>query len=268
MAEPTNPYGSDPIRPESLPAPEGLTRPPAPSGAPDTLLAIIERGARDPSVNIEKLQQLLALRERMEDRLAKQAFDNAIARAKGEIGPIIKNRAVDFTTQKGRTNYRYEDFATVAAAVDPVLARHGLSYRFRSEQQGSKLRVTCRVSHADGYGEDTSLEAENDTSGNKNAIQSVGSAATYLQRYTLKLALGLAAAADDDGRGAAPDQGSITADDIAYVEQLIRDTESDLEKFLDKMGAPSIAELTFAQYKRGVALLNEKKRRASSGATV
>ena len=88
----------------------------------------------------------------------------------------------------------------MAAAVDPVLARHGLSYRFRSEQSGNRLKVICRVSHADGFGEETALETQNDESGNKNAIQSVGSAVTYLQRYTLKLALGLAASNDDDGR--------------------------------------------------------------------
>ena len=223
---------------------------------------MIERAARDPAVDLTKLEGLMGLRERMEDRRAKQAFDNAIALAKGEIGPIVKNREVDFTTSKGRTNYRYEDFAAVAAAVDPALARHGLSYRFRSEQAGQKLRVICRVSHADGYGEDTSLEAVNDESGNKNAIQAVGSAATYLQRYTLKLALGLAASNDDDGAEAELDP-IVEADDVVYVETLIRDTESDLAKFLETIGAPSIAEMRASQFKRAIALLNEKKRRAA-----
>ncbi len=171
---------------------------------------MIERAARDVSVDIEKFERLMAMRERVEDRIAKQAFDSAIALAKGELSPIVKNRAVDFTSQKGRTNYRYEDFAAVASAVDPALARHGLSYRFRSEQQGTKLKVTCRVSHRDGYAEETTLEGVNDTSGNKNDMQAVGSAATYLQRYTLKLALGLAASNDDDGRK--KDDGDSSAD--------------------------------------------------------
>ena len=153
----------------------------------------------------------------------------------------------------------------MASAVDPVLARHGLSYRFRSEQQGARLKVTCRVSHADGYGEETTLEATNDESGNKNAIQAVGSAATYLQRYTLKLALGLAASNDNDSGGEDPDLGPIQPDDIAYVEQLLRDTESDVPKFLETMDAPSVAELNAGQYRRAVALLNEKKRRAARG---
>ena len=218
---------ADAVNPTLPSAPGTAMSPPAAApGAPDPILAMIERAARDTAVDIDKFERLMAMRERTEDRHAKQAFDNAIALAKGEIGPIVKNREVDFSTSKGRTNYRYEDFAAVASAVDPVLARHGLSYRFRSEQQGQRLKVTCRVSHADGYGEETTLEATNDESGNKNAIQAVGSAATYLQRYTLKLALGLAASNDNDSGGEDPDLGPIAPDDIAYVEQLLRDTES------------------------------------------
>ena len=230
----------------------------------DPYLAMIERAARDPAVDLTKLEGLMGLRERMEDRRAKQAFDNAIALAKGEIGPIVKNREVDFSTSKGRTNYRYEDFAAVAAAVDPALARHGLSYRFRSEQAGQKLRVICRVSHADGYGEETALEASADLSGNKNEIQALGSTASYLQRYSLKLSLGLAASNDDDGRLGVDDDPVIDADDAAYVDQLLRDTDSDKARFLETMNAESIEALTASQYKRAIALLNEKKRRAAA----
>src|SRR6185503_4639414 len=42
-----------------------------------------------------------------------------------------------------------------------------------------------------------------DASGSKNAIQAIGSTLTYLQRYSLVQALGLAAAEDDDGKNAA-----------------------------------------------------------------
>jgi ERF superfamily len=256
---------ADAVNPTLPSAPGTAMSPPAQApGAPDPILAMIERAARDTSVDIEKFERLMAMKERVEDRLAKQAFDNAIAQAKGEIGPIVKNRSVDFTTQKGRTNYRYEDFAAVAATVDPVLARHGLSYRFRSEQTGNRLKVTCRLSHADGYGEETSLEAANDESGNKNSIQSIGSTASYLQRYSLKLSLGLAASNDDDGRLGVEDDPSIDADSVAYVDQLLRDTDSDRAKFLDALKAESVEALTSSQYKRAIELLNKKKRKMAA----
>ena len=68
----------------AAPVPEGGA-PSAPSGATDPYLAMIERAARDPTVDLPKLEGLMNLRERMEDRRAKQAFDNAIALAKGEL---------------------------------------------------------------------------------------------------------------------------------------------------------------------------------------
>jgi hypothetical protein len=64
--------------------------------------------------------------------------------------------------------------------------------------------VTCFLTHRMGHKDDgTYIEAPADTSGKKNAIQAVGSTITFLQRYTLLAAVGLApkdAIPDDDGR--------------------------------------------------------------------
>lgn len=158
----------------------------------------VERGA-----DMAQLEKLMDLQERWQKSQSRKAFDEAIAAAKAEIKPIAKKRKVDFTTAKGRTNYAYEDMALIAEEIDPILSRHGLSYRYRSTQEGARVSVTCIVAHRDGHSEETTLTAANDESGNKNSIQAIGSAATYLQRYTLKLALGLSAAKDDDAQGTA-----------------------------------------------------------------
>jgi hypothetical protein len=90
--------------------------------------------------------------------------------------------------------------------VDPIIGKHGLSYRFRTTQT-DKISVTCILSHKAGHSEETRLPAPPTPSGNKNAIQAIGSTLTYLQRYSLVQMLGLAAANDDDGKaaGAEPD---------------------------------------------------------------
>ena len=249
------------------PSPGGGRNPLAPAGAPESLLAVIERASRDPNVNIEKMQQLFALKERLEAAEAKRAFNAALASAKGEFGPILKKRLVDYPHKddRGRTSYKHEDFADIATVVDPVLSRYGLSYRYRSNQEGGRVRVTCILSHADGHSEENSLEAIEDKSGQKNAIQAIGSTITYLERYSLKAALGIAAARDDDGAGHDEERFEMGADEIVYVETLVRDTESDLPKFLETIGAPSIPEFDGDQYKRAIGLLNEKKRRAAGG---
>jgi hypothetical protein len=227
---------------------------------------MIANAARDPAVDIEKFERLMSLRERVALADARRAFYAALAKAKGEFGPIIKTRVVDYEHKSGdgRTNYRYEELADVGAVVDPILSRHGLSYRHKSSQEGAKIKVTCILSHEDGYSEENTLEGVEDKSGMKNPNQAIASTVTYLQRYTLKEALGIGAARDDDGAGGAPEDPVIEPDDIVYIETLVRDTESNLAIFLETIGAPSIAEMRMSQFKRATALLNEKKRRAST----
>lgn len=162
-----------------------------------TPMEMLDRAVSN-GASIETLEKLMGLQERWEKNTARKAFDEAMAAARAELPIIIKNREVDFTSAKGRTNYVYEDLASIAKAVDPILARHGLAYRFRTSQDGGSVTVTCVISHRGGYSEENSLSAGRDESGNKNSIQAVGSAVTYLQRYTLKAALGLSATKDDD----------------------------------------------------------------------
>jgi hypothetical protein len=223
----------------------------------DPLLAVIERAARDPTVDVDKMERLFALMERREAKAAQQAFNAALAKAKGEIPPIVKNRLVDFDSQKGKTRYRYEDFAAIAEAVDPVLQANGLSYRFRSSQpERGRLRVTCVISHDNGFSEETSLEAGEDTSGNKNPVQAIGSAATYLQRYSLKLALGLAATTDDDGRGGDDKEDPvIDADQLALLEQIMVDAGRSREA-IENWAGVKLPKMRMRKYQETMAFLN------------
>lgn len=168
-----------------------------------TPLDLIQRAVQS-NAQVDVMEKLLGLQERWERNEARKAFDNAISKAKSEIPVIRKGNVVDFTSSRGRTSYSYEDLATIAATIDPILSKYGLSYRFRTNSDSKSVTITCVLSHSAGHCEENSLYAPHDASGNKNAIQAVGSAVTYLQRYTLKAALGLAAAADDDARGVNP----------------------------------------------------------------
>lgn len=168
-----------------------------------TPLELIQRAVQS-GAQVEVMEKLLGLQERWEKNEARKAFDSAIPKAKSEMPVIRKGNLVDFTTARGRTTYQYEDLASIAQTIDPILSKHGLSYRWRTNSDAKSVTVTCILSHQAGYSEENTLAAPHDLTGNKNAIQAVGSAVTYLQRYTLKAALGLAAAADDDARSSSP----------------------------------------------------------------
>jgi hypothetical protein len=205
----------------------------------------------------EVLEKLLALQERWEASQARKAFDAAIAAAKAEIPVITKNR-------QGHNNKRYADFAALASVVDPIIGQHGLSYRFRTVQN-DKINVTCILSHAAGHYEETTLCGPADATGSKNAIQAIGSTLTYLQRYTLTQALGLAASEDDDGKTAgAADAGPITEEQATRVRALIKETQTDEPAFLRWLDVESVEAIPAGQMKRVEDSFAAKKRRMAS----
>lgn len=216
---------------------------PALPATPMELLArALERGA-----DLSMVEKLMDLSERHDKGLARKAFDAAVADAKAEIPVIIKNR-------KGH-NSKYADLGAFAAAVNPVLAKYGLSYRYRSEQEGAAIRVTCVLSHRDGHSEETTLSGGADNTGNKNSIQAIASTLTYLQRYTLKLALGLAdSEGDDDGQSADGDE-PISADQLQDLRDKIESSKSDIARFCKYMGVDALPDIRKKDYPKALAAI-------------
>ncbi|OAF05433.1 hypothetical protein AYJ54_00575 [Bradyrhizobium centrolobii] len=223
------------------------------------VLGMIERVARDTSVDMSKMVTLMQWHK---DTIADQkraAFDEAMAGAKAEIPVISKNREVDFTSSKGRTHYKYEDLAEIARVVSPILARHGLSYRYRvASNVNEPVTVTCIVSHRGGHFEEVTLLGGRDESGNKNSIQAVASTLTYLQRMTLKAALGLAASDDDDGKEA-ESTGTISLEQVEQLLALADEVEADKEAFCRYFKVDGIAQLKAKDFDRAIAALNKRR---------
>lgn len=218
----------------------------------------IASAAANPNVDVDKFERLMALKERTDQRNAMRAFNAAIAAARGEFPVIFKNRTVDFTSPKGRTNYRYEDLAEIARTIDPILAKHGLSYRFRTKQDGGRLSVTCILSHIDGHSEENTLHAPIDESGNKNSIQGIGSTAAYLQRYTLKLGVGVAASTDDDGRKAG--EQSAPAHTVETLQKLLTETRTEPGRVCAHYSVETLDDLTAKQISEAITGLTARKR--------
>lgn len=235
-----------------------------------TPLSVLDR-AVTAGATPETLEKLMTLQERWERNQARRAFDNAMAAAKAEIPVIVKNRQVGFTSKKpgaASTSYKHEDLAEIARTIDPILGKHGLSYRFRTTSAPNEpVTVTCIISHRDGHSEENTLAAGRDDSGNKNAIQMIGSTVTYLQRYTLKAALGLAASADDDGKNSGPASPLITEEQAEHLRALIVEVGADLPAFLEHFGIETLPELPANAHARAIALLERKAQKAGKAAT-
>lgn len=174
------------------------TVPPAPEG--DGTVLMFERLARDPSVDVEKLERLIAMQERILRHNAKAAFDSAFAKMQGDIPEISERGEIKV---EGKVRSKFATNEDIQREVKPILQRHGFSIRFRNEwlDGGKLLKVTGILSHAGGHSEQDEFVAAADTSGSKNAIQAIGSTRSYGQRYTTISLLNIATrGTDDDGR--------------------------------------------------------------------
>ncbi|MDR6886098.1 MULTISPECIES: ERF family protein [Variovorax] len=169
------------------------------------MLTALGRGA-----SLELVESAMKLQERWEANEARKAFVKAMADFKAEPLEIFKRKKVGYETKDGDfVGYKHAELAHITDVVVPAMARHGLSHRWDLQQNAGRIVVTCTITHRLGHSESVALDGAPDNSGKKNGIQQVASTVTYLQRYTLLAATGLAAKddSDDDGRGGDDDQG-------------------------------------------------------------
>ena len=229
------------------------------------VLATIERLALDPTVSVEKMDHILQMQERILDRRARMAFAEAIADAKAEMPAILKNKHVGFESKKegaAKTDYWHEELSEIARTIDPVLAKFGLSYRFRTiGKPGEPITVTCIVAHREGHEEETTLTGPHDASGNKNPLQAIGSSVTYLQRYTLKAGLGLSASRDDDAQASSGGMDMASDEQIASLTAVAAKADRELSAVLEWAKVDDIAKLTAAKCDEAIAQLTRRAER-------
>lgn len=165
----------------------------AQGSAPSTIIS----QALTSGADLEKLQGLLDLQERWEANEAKKAYVVAMSAFKADPPTIIKDKT---NKQYGSTYSSLENFV---AAVISSLGGNDLSHSWDIDQSNG-IKVSCKITHAAGHSETTSMTAPADTSGKKNPIQQIKSTVTYLKLATLEAITGLASedgSLDDDGAG-------------------------------------------------------------------
>jgi hypothetical protein len=170
-------------------------------------MGFLERVVRDPSIDVVKLEQIIALQERVAAREAKRQFAEAMNALQREMPQVTK----DAVSQ----NRRYATYEAVDAVIRPHYTKFGFSVSFTLHAANNRIRVGCRVKHRGGHEEtEHELESGPDMSGargqaTKTEVQGVGSVTTYLKRYTIMAAFAVALqddADDDDGESARKDQ--------------------------------------------------------------
>jgi hypothetical protein len=169
---------------------EPIQEPPPQTPASDVAL-MFERLAKDPAVDVDKFERLMAMQERVLAYNARTAFNTAFAAMQGEIPAIV---------ERGKTNNgRYARLEDIVEQVRPILRKHGFTLSHRTEWPDAKtVRVVGILTHEQGHERTSEFLSSADSSGNKNAIQALGSAVSYGRRYTVKDLLNIVTRDEDD----------------------------------------------------------------------
>lgn len=228
-----------------------------------SIMAVISRAASDPATDVDKLERLMAMYERITASQAKAAYASAMAEMQSELPSITERGQI---VHNGKVISKYALWEDVADAIKPILGRHGFSLSFRTGRDDGQIVVTAVLAHAAGHSESTTMHLPTDTSGAKNAVQAVGSSTSYGKRYTAGALLNLTSGGeDDDGKkgGAGKDDGTITDEQAADLRQLAEDTGTDLIKFCEYMKVDALPDLPASQYQRAVAAMEKKRGKAA-----
>lgn len=218
-----------------------------------TILQVIQRAAADPQCDIEKMERLMAMHERMQALSAQASFNAAMAEMQCEL-PSIAERG------KGHGTVRYATLEDINDVIKPIMQKHGFAVSFKVEHAQSGISVTGILMHRQGHREQTTMLLPTDTSGSKNAVQAVGSSTSYGKRYVLCALLNISTRGEDDDGYAATPVASITEQQAKSIKALLVKCKPETQSgFIGMYGEPD--DIAKAEYDKAMAQLTKAARR-------
>lgn len=223
-----------------------------------SIMAVIARAASDPATDVDKLERLMGMYERLESRKAEQAYNEAMSAAQQEIGVVGVNRT---NTQ---TKSKYATYDALDRHVRPIYVKHGFSLSFDTAEgaPADHIRLICRVGHIGGFTRTHHVDMPADGKGAKGGdvmtrTHAAGSAFSYGQRYLLKLIFNIATGEDDDGNAASGPK--ITQAQIDDLVGLMDEVKADRARFLKFMRVESLHDIPASRYQAAVKALEAKR---------
>lgn len=120
---------------------------------------------------------------------------SALAKAQQEIGPAYKDAVNPFFKSK------YADLSSVWSACKQPLTKHGLAVLQTVEYQNDRMVLVTTLAHSSGQWMKSCMPIISA----KQDAQGIGSAITYMRRYSLAAMVGVTTE-DDDGNSACEKQ--------------------------------------------------------------
>jgi len=237
------------------------------------MLQIIERAARDPSVDIDKMERLVLMQERMQERMfSRQAqldFETAMAAAQEAMEPVRAD------ANNPQTKSKYASYAALDRAIRPIYTKQGFSLSFDTADgaPSGKQRIVCKVARS-GHREYPHIDMADDGKGAKGGdvmtpIHATGSAIQYGKRYLLGMIFNIAVSKDDDGNAAGGKEPAgdepISKAQLKELRELLEKAGADVAEFCNFGGVASLAEISVRSFPGAIAAATAKLNYKGSG---
>jgi hypothetical protein len=243
----------DLLPPTFSPVPKDISEP--------NIAIVIDRALHDPSLGIDVIERMLALRDRERAFQAECAFNEAMGAAQEAMSQVSRDM------DNPSTNSKYASLA----AVDRAIRQHYTKQRFSitsdtlpSARGDSWLRVETTCSHPSGHSITRGIDLLADGIGPKGGAvmtrtHATISAVTYARRALLKMIFNLAEA-DDDGNIAS--KSTVNEDQLNTVKAALADAEcdsDDIRRFCKAMKIEGLEHLRSNQMREALARIKAHK---------
>lgn len=241
------------------------------------VLAAIMQLATNPAIDVDRIDKLIQLQERMEDRQAIREFTQALVKMQSNLPRVKRDGTLQYPMNKSdpdgeqRFISHFAKWETIHAAIMPVLTDHGFSLTFKIKprtQDGGGLGVSAVLRHVGGHVEEGDpFPVPLDTSGGKNNLQGYGSSLSYGKKYAAYAALNIATEDDNDARDST--SPPVTESQAETLTKLCKDAGRQESTFLKTMvsNARSFEEVEAKDFERLAntlsIIIDRKKPKAS-----
>lgn len=226
---------------------------------PATLLAIISRAASDPSVDVDKMERLMAMHERITAKQAQADFNDAMSACQTEM------RRISADAENPQTHSEYASYGQLDKVLRPIYTKRGFSLSF-SDGETTKpdhVRVVCLIRHRGGHTETHWKDMPADGKGAKGGdvmtkTHAAGAAQTYGQRYLLKGIFNVAIGEDDNDGNESVE--SVSEEQIANIQALMTEVSADKARFLKYYKIKALSEIPAKNYDAVIKALQAKRK--------
>jgi len=208
--------------------------------APKTFLQVCYDAARDKSVDVAKMREIMALAQEQE---ARAILNPAIIAVQAERPVVVAN------SLNSHTKSKWARLEQVSKVLDPIMKRHNLSISWGMSDSPIEghYRVIGDLLHTSGAQRRYFLDAPSDAlgpkgMGNKSAVQGIGSTISYLRRYLKLMIFDVTVVGEDNDASRTIDE-AIGEVDLNDLNAKMTAAQVNTEAFCNYFGIDAVPDL-------------------------